>query len=81
MTLRALLDHIIEEASQFGFYTHILLGYIIASLDAFAQVVLIILYLFYMTHRAKEDPEARRDVARFFAGYLAREVGAAVLPV
>lgn len=80
MTLRAAFDYIIEEASQLGFYTHVVLGYIIASLDSFAQVVLIILYLFYMTYRAKEDPGTRRDVARFFTGYLAHEVKAAVLP-
>lgn len=80
MTLRALFDYIIEEVSQLGFYTHVVLGYIIASLDSFAQVVLIILYLFYMTYRAKEEPGARRDAARFFAGYLAHEIGATILP-
>lgn len=79
MTLRA-FDYIVDEVSQLGFYTHFVLGYIIASLDSFTQVILIILYLFYMTYRAKEDPGTRRDAARFFAGYLAHEVKAAVLP-
>lgn len=80
MKFRSAFDYIIEEASQLGFYTHAVLGYIIASLDTFSQVILIILYLFYMTYRAKEDPGARRDAARFFTGYLAHEVKAAVLP-
>jgi len=68
----------LEELGRVGIYTHTLLGYITASLDPFAQVVLIILYLFYMSWKAKRDEGAYGDVAKFMAGYLAHELGIAI---
>lgn len=78
MTLRAVLDYIIEEASQLGFYTHAILGYVVAGLDSFAAAVLVLLYSIYIILSHRDDPNARRNLARFFAGYLAHEVGATV---
>lgn len=80
MTLRVVLDYIIDEVSRLGFYTHTILGYVVAGLDSFATVVSVLLYSIYIILSHREDPNARKNLASFFAGYLAHEVKAAVLP-
>ena len=74
------LDELISELGSSGLYTHFALGYMVASLDSFTQIVLIIMYLFYISLKAKEDPVAKTNLARFFAGYLSNEVVGTALP-
>lgn len=80
MKPRSVFDYIIDEASQFGFYTHTILGYVVAGLDSFATVISVLLYSIYIILSHRDDPNARKNLARFFVGYLAHEIGATILP-
>lgn len=75
-----MLDSLIDELQSIGLYTHAVLGYVVAGLDSFATVVSVVLYSIYIILSHRDDPSARRNLARFFAGYLAHEIGASVLP-
>ena len=80
MKFRFAYDYIIEEASQLGFYTHTILGYVAAGLDSFTTAVFVLLYSIYIILSHRDDPSARRNLARFIVGYLAHEIVAPVLP-
>lgn len=81
--LRALFsvfDGLLDELQSIGLYTHFAVGYVVAGLDSFATVISVLLYSIYIILSHRDDPNARRNLARFFAGYLAHEVGATILP-
>lgn len=74
-----MLDSLIDELQSIGLYSHAVLGYVVAGLDSFATVVSVVLYTIYIILSHRDDPTAKRNLARFFAGYLAHELGKGVL--
>lgn len=73
-------DELLDELQSIGLYTHAVLGYVVASLDSFATVISVLLYSIYIILSHRDDPGARRNLARFFAGFLAHELGKSILP-
>lgn len=81
--LRALFsvfDELLDELQSIGLYTHAILGYVVASLDSFTAVISVLLYSIYIILSHRDDSNAKRNLARFLAGFLAYELGKSILP-
>lgn len=78
--LFSVFDGLLDEFQSIGLYTHFAVGYAVASLDSFATVISVLLYSIYIILSHRDDPNARRNLARFFAGFLAYEFGKSILP-
>lgn len=76
----SVLDSLLDEIQSLGLYTHSVLGYVVASLDSFATMISVLLYSIYIILSHRDDPGAKRNLARFLTGFLAHELGKSVLP-
>ena len=79
-TFFSVFDELLDEVKSVGLYTHAVLGYAVAGLDSFAAVISVLLYSIYIILSHRDDPSARRNLARFFAGFLGYELGKSILP-
>ena len=77
--LFSVLDELLDELQSMGLYTHAVLGYVVASLDSFATVISVLLYSIYIILSHRDDSSAKRNLARFLAGFLAYELGKSIL--
>lgn len=78
--LFSVFDELLDELQSIGLYTHAVLGYVIAGLDSFTAVIFVLLYSIYIILSHRDDPGARRNLARFLAGFLAHELSKSMLP-
>lgn len=76
----SVFDELLDELQSIGLYTHVVLGYVVAGLDSFATVISVLLYSIYIILSHRDDPSAKRNLARFLAGFLAHELGKNILP-
>lgn len=78
--LFSIFDELLDELQNIGLYTHAILGYAVAGLDSFATVISVLLYSIYIILSHRDDSSAKRNLARFLAGFLAHELGKSILP-